>query len=157
MKFQLDLFLQHFPIDQLKRKGTECPWCYRGTKAYGYELDDKLVSRGIKILEWCINNRTTTFIPKVVFGETDTEFNKLKYWHILEKVGSKWRITRTGNRFLTGKTTLPSKIWVYDDRVIEQEDIFVHIDSVEPRWKFMQSHWKNDYILYPHGQGTLLV
>ena len=159
MKIQLDLFLQHFPMDLLKRKGVDCPWCGRGTKAYGYDLDDKLVGRALKIGEYCALNKTRSFWPKQVFGGTDTEFNKLKYWGIIRKNKSMWRLTDLGLRFLENRAALSSKVWVYDDEVIDTEDTTSTIERVEPRWKFLSAHWQNDYIIYPQSprQSSLLV
>ena len=145
---QLDIFLNRFPLDQLKRRGTDCPFCGRQTKAYGYDLDKKLIQRLITIADHT-NLSKDSWWPKEVFGKTDTEFNKLKYWGLIEKVKSKWRLTGTGIRFLQKQIIVPKKVWVYDDTTISKDDELVNIEMVEPRWKYLAEHWHQDFIVPP--------
>lgn len=158
MKLQLDIFLEKFPIEKLK-KGVECECCGHTFKAFGYDLDLRFVALAEKIMDYSTLHREKTWDRRAVFGDdvnAQKHFYHLEYFGIIEptKKQNIWKITQRGWDFMIGEIRLPSKVWIHDWRrwrkPILEEDRLIHIGEVEPRWKYLQSHWTMDFILYPH-------
>lgn len=158
MNIQLDLFLRRFPIEKLK-KGVECDCCGHTFKAFGYELDKRYVGLAEKIMDYCFEKKTKEFDGAVVFGDDVVArkiFYQLAYFGIIKSTKRQniWKLTDHGYGFMIGELQMPSKVWVHDWRrwhkPILVEDHWIHIKEVEPRWKYLRSHWTMDYILHPH-------
>lgn len=148
---QTVLFSQYLDPIKLKEGKTKCPCCERPMKAYGYNLDDKLVNLAIEVYEFCKNSKTKTFRPKDVFGEelrANTQFQKLKCHRIIDRTKNTgwWKLTKLGTSFLEGRVKLPRKVWVFADSVILEDDIYQNIWQIEPRWKEWSRDWILDYI-----------
>jgi len=145
----------------LKEGSKKCPCCERPLKAYGYELDGKIVEWAYIVLEWCANNGTTRFDPREVFKLwTGSDYkqavsgtpSKVKDHGIVQKTRRTgvWELTKTGYAFLHDRRRLSAKVWVFANRVVLRDDALVSVDEVDPRWKFKRSHWTMDYILQPY-------
>ena len=72
------------------------------------------------------------------------DYQKLQYFGIIEKSGHcRWRLTFKGKRFLEGKISLPSRVFVLNNRIVAQEEQQITIDKLNSRW---QSEYQ-DYVL----------
>jgi hypothetical protein len=162
MSYQDIIFREYLDPQKLKAGKVKCPCCNRQMKAYGYNLDDKLVALAYEILAHCTRSGQSLFHPRQVFSDNYhrlTQFQKLKYFGIIErtKKASVWRLKRTGYQFLKRKRLLPSKVWVFNDEVVLSEDGYVDVSQVDPRWKETSGDWTSDYILQRYEtQPTLL-
>lgn len=70
-------------------------------------------------------------------------FQKLRYWELVEKVGDPagkggtWRLTEQGKKFLSGAVGLPHQVWTYRGRVRRYEGAEVTIrDVFKGEWRY---------------------
>jgi hypothetical protein len=155
MSFQDALFRDHLDPIRLKEGKEKCPCCKRPMKAYGYNLNKKQVDLAYRIFEWCARVNEWEWNAEEVFKSdvrAHKQFSKLQYHGIIKLINHNgiWKITKIGTDFLTGRITLPRKVWVFDNHVILRDDSFVHVDKVEPEWKIERADWIMDYIPQPY-------
>ena len=155
MNIQQHLFSEYLDPIKLKEGKQKCPCCQRPVKAYGYVITDKLVNLAYEITNWCSASSKLTFSPEEVFiGDYKalTQFQKLKMFGIIERTNHSgwWKLTKKGYKFLRGDIKLPRKVWVFADKVILKDDIFVSINQIEKCWKERSQDWTLDYILQPY-------
>ena len=68
-------------------------------------------------------------------------FQKLRYWRLVEKVGEQtgkgglWRITETGKEFIQGKISLPKFVWTFRGVIARYEGEYITIFDVTDGWK----------------------
>ncbi len=71
---------------------------------------------------------------------------KLRYWHLIEKVGDQdgkggnWRVTHAGSEFLQGIRSLPQFVWTFHGDPIRYEGRYRYVDETTGGWK-----WRPDY------------
>lgn len=153
MSYQSVLFSDYLDPIKLKAGKEKCPCCKRPMKAYGYNLDQKLVSLALDVYAYCGEKQSVAFNPKNVWPDNVsalTQFQKLKCHGIIERSGMWWTLTKRGYKFVRGEIKLPKKVWVFDDKIILKEDEFVSVEQAEPRWKETYQDWVMDYILTPY-------
>jgi hypothetical protein len=70
-------------------------------------------------------------------------FQKMRYWELVEKVGDPdgkggtWRLTDQGKRFLSGAVGLPKYVWTYRAKVRRYEGAEVSVGDVfKGEWRY---------------------
>ena len=77
-----------------------------------------------------------------------SNFQKLKYWQLIEKIGDAegkgglWRMTEKGMEFVTGKTSCPKFAWTYRGDVVRHEGELVSITDISGGWKYRAEYAK---------------
>ena len=75
-------------------------------------------------------------------------FQKLKYWGLVEKVGEQtgkgglWRITEDGKEFVQGKISVPKFVWTYRGKVERYDGDHITIFDVSGGWKSRSQYAK---------------
>lgn len=156
MKYQLGFFSEYLDPIVLKEGKKSCPCCGRQMKAFGYTLNDDLIKIAVDIMAYCQLNKTKFFRSKDVSQDHKflSQFQKLKLFKIINKEpkSSHWYLTKAGYSFLKGNISLPKKVWVFNNKVILEEDEFVDVGIAKQteNWKRCQLDWCLDYILHPY-------
>ena len=135
---------------KLKRGDQKCPCCGKLMRSYAKTLDKRLVGLLKEIVEY----GKPTFNARNVFGEDHlklTDFQKLGYWGFIERTESNgvWGVKLKAKQFLKGSVTVPKRLWIFNKEVIEEEDIYVHIDNLDDRWQEERIDWATDYVPKP--------
>lgn len=79
-------------------------------------------------------------------------FQKLRYWRLVEKVGEQtgkgglWRITETGKEFIQGKISLPKFVWTYRGKVERYDGEHITIFDVSDGWKSRSEYAKESKV-----------
>lgn len=118
-------------------KGTECPCCGQMVKLYGRTITSSMAYGLILVNRYFEQNPaemwvhvanflTDLKIPSAVKNTGD--FAKLRHWGLIEGAqvkrddGSKrngyYRITEKGKRFVKRMASVPSKVFIFDDKVL---------------------------------------
>lgn len=140
-----------FNIENLRRGKDTCPYCKRPMRAYCKSLDDRLVKLAWDILIWKSKHKCKLFNPREVWGDDHqkiNDFQKLSYWKIIvrTKQAGQWGLTRKGLQFLRGDIQLPRRVWVFNHKVILEEDEMTMVDNPDPRWQQYRSDYTSDFV-----------
>ncbi len=151
------LFQEYLNPLRLKAGKDKCPCCGKLMRAYCKTLDDRLVKLAWDIAIYLQKNKRQTFNPREVFTNYHhiLDFQKLGYWGIVARTDKSgwWKMTKKGWAFLMGKIKLPKKVWVFNKKVVLEEDVyFVGVDNPDPRWQEERSDYTLDYL--PHKYQT---
>lgn len=155
--YQKGLFSEYMDPVRLKAGKDNCPCCERPMRAYAKTLDKRLVLLAYDIVDHLEKQQKEKFKMNDVWAlEADPvvahrkicDANKLHYWDLVrqEKRGGAWKITRKGYEFLTGKIQLPKTVWVFNDRVVLEDDTMVHVGNVDERWQTSRADYVFDYV-----------
>ena len=69
-------------------------------------------------------------------------FQKLKYWHLIKKIGDAegkgrtWAITDNGMRFISGEIEMPKSVWTFRGEPVRYSDETIFITDVSKGWKY---------------------
>lgn len=153
MKNQLDLF--NIDIVKLKEGKEKCPCCGKLMRAYCKTLDDRLIKQAWDILIFLQEHKCNSFNPREVWNDNYKyilDFQKLSYWRIIERTerAGYWEMTGRGIRFLTRGLQLPREVWVFNRNVIEESDVMITVDKVDPRWQTERSDWTMDFLPFKY-------
>ena len=146
---QLSLFNNH--IEDLKKgKKVKCPCCGHEVRWYKKTLCQRLVGEAYEIYNY-VNWKFGAFSFREVFKDDHHKVNdaqKLKYFGLIRKVDNNglWKITQKGIDFLRGDISIPRAVWVYKNEVQMEDDVYVHVGEVEPRWQQCRADWAMDYV-----------
>jgi len=151
---QQGLFKEYLDPIKLKEGKQKCPCCNRLMKAYHKTLDDRLVDLAYEILGFLMGNIKLNFNPREVWGndlnghEKILDFQKLRYWGIIEKTGRSgwWFITKLGDEFLKHHTGVVRDCWPFNGEVILWGDDVVFAKYPDERWQKEKSDWTLDYL-----------
>lgn len=100
-----------------KGKNTVCPTCGAKTVEHKHGLANGIRTALAKLYE----THGCDFVSLSEVGLTRSQwdnFQKLRYWDLVEKHPSgeksgQWRVTDHGERWLTGRVTVPRNVWTY--------------------------------------------
>ena len=130
------------------KKGVECPCCHQYVKLYGRTINASMAYALILVSqyfdahtdeEWLhVSNYLSDLkIPAPV--KMGGDFVKLRHWGLIESAqgrredGSKrngyHRITEKGRRFVKRMASVPSKVFIYNDRVLGVDSKPMTIDD----------------------------
>lgn len=145
---QLPLF--GIDIPRLKAGKDKCPTCGKLMRAYAKTLDLRLVKIFYEIAEKAKKN--DYFNPRSVFMDAHhkvNDFQKLHYWGFIErtKKNGLWKVKQKGWSFLKGNIQVAKTVWVFNNKVIMEDDQFVDISKIDPRWQQGRSDYAYDYIV----------
>lgn len=147
--------------ESLKHGKAKCLMCGKPMKAYCKTLDKRLIILLLEIADYCRREERETFNPRSVWANDEdehhkvTDFQKLQYFKsyksgqgLIEKTARTgvWRITRLGERFIKGEIQLPKRVWVFNNEVIDMEDMeMVAVDRADERWQQYREDWASDF------------
>lgn len=148
MPYQDLLFKKYLDPTRLKLGKDKCPCCGKLLRSYCKSLDQRLVQLFYEIMDSAKNG---VFNPRGVFKDDHqkiNDFQKLGYWNFIERTkrNGLWSITNRGIRFVTGKIQVPKRVWVFNNKVVLEEDELVDVARVDPRWQTERRDWSLDYI-----------
>ena len=148
---QKTLFAGYLDPVKLKEGKEKCPCCGKNLRAYAKNLDKRLIGLAWDILIYIEKNKLERFEAKWILDDHQkiNDFQKLHYWGIIEEErgSSKWRLTNKGRRFLMGEIQLPRKVWVFNNKVVlEEDEEMVNVDSVDERWQRCRLDYTMDYV-----------
>ena len=69
-------------------------------------------------------------------------FQKLKYWHLIKKIGDAegkggtWAITDNGMSFISGEIEMPKSVWTFRGEPVRYSDETIFITDVSKGWKY---------------------
>lgn len=144
------LFKEYLYPAKLKEGKTKCPCCSRVMKSFAKTLDKRLIELAWDIRIFLNKKKRERFEFCQVWEDHHkiNDAQKLHYWGIIEKDGGDWVMTYKGKRFLDGKVQLPKRVWVFANRVVEEDDVYqVRVDNADPRWQECTLDYTNDYIV----------
>lgn len=150
---QLPLFQSYLDPIKLKEGKAKCPCCERSMKAFGYSLNESLIEYAGYIYDYCEYYKTNRFRSKDITPDHKflSQFQKLKMFGIIrrEKKSSYWVLTRVGKSFMQGRTVLPEKVWMFNNKVILESDEVVNVGQAKRTadWKKCSLDWTLDYVL----------
>ena len=81
-------------------------------------------------------------------------FQKLRYWGLVEKVGDKdskgglWRITENGMAFVSGELSVPKFVWTYRGDIDRYEGKDIWITDVSEGWKYRPEYARESQAKY---------
>ena len=144
-------FKEYLAPEKLKVGKTNCPCCGKLMRAYCKSLDDRLVKLAWDILIWRKEHKSKMFKFKEIWGEdyqTILDAQKLSYFGIIKRIKgtSKWGMTRQGLNFLKGDIQLPRRVWIFNRRVILEDELMTRVDNPDPRWQTYRSSYTLDYV-----------
>lgn len=145
---QRGLFEQYLNPIKLKEGKSKCPCCGKRMRSYCKTLDQRLVNLAWDIMFYLKQNKTEKFTARHVWDDHEkiNDFQKLHYWGIIERDG-RWTMTYKGKQFLMGSIQLPKRVWVFNNRVVMEEDnAFVTVDKADPRWQQYRTDYTLDYV-----------
>jgi hypothetical protein len=148
MCYQLNLFeeIKNGTIDykpMIKKSGV-CKYCNSLLRVRPKYLDKRLGELAIDIYK----SRKKTFRGDDIWQDRKkiADFQKLKYFGIIKKFGHcRWELTYTGIRFIEGKARLPDRVFVLNNRVIDDSDKWIDIFRLNDRWQKEYSDYAKDY------------
>jgi len=73
--------------------------------------------------------------------EQKCNFQKLKYWNLINKSPKGWIITKEGENFVLGLHAVQDRIQTFRDNPVDASDDFVHIHDVVEGYQ-----WRKDYL-----------
>jgi len=119
-------------------KGISCPCCGQFVKRYGRSITSSMAYGLILLHKYFVKNPSEEWLHvSSYFSDLNIpspvkqgmgDFAKLKYWGFIESApehrddGSPrngyWKITESGKMFAFGEMSVPSKIFLYDSKVV---------------------------------------
>lgn len=122
-------------------EGAKCPCCARNVKLYKRPLNSGMaasllafakVTQQTQPLEgWLRVPDDFVQTSKLVTVLANREYNKLRYWGLLEGFGvdndveadtpftGKWRVTELGFKFARGEVKIPKCVFVYNKKLLK--------------------------------------
>ena len=137
--------------EDAKRGKNKCPICKRTVRWYTKTLDKRLVAILGEVMCYT-GGGFESFKIKSVFYDDHHKINdcqKLHYWNFIKRNPKSltWKITRHAIDFMEGKIQVPHRLWVFNNEVMEEEDMnMTHIGNLDYRWQIQRSDWSMDYI-----------
>ena len=163
LDYYLKLYFQKHGLnpESLKRGDSRCFMCKRPLRAYCKSLDDRLIAELFEIAVFLRKKHRKTFHAKEIWQDHNkiADFQKLGYWDLIRKTrkGGFWKLTHKGKRFLNGRIQLPKRVWVFQNKVVLQEDEYVTIVTTDPRWQEYRSDYTQDYIPLNYKQVKMTI
>ena len=151
MGYQQFLFEEYLDPIRLKAGKQTCPCCGKKMRAYRKEINKKTASLLIEIFRWCRDNKRNTFNPVRVFDSNHWAIAKMQILHYFGLISRTkhtgwWNLLPKGVDFLAGHIQIPQSVWAFNNKVILEDDAYVHIDNVVPQWQVSPSDYRFDYI-----------
>lgn len=108
-----------------KAEGTTCPVCEQTAKVYPYSLASSWAQALIAM--YCKGGTGWVHVPDL--NLPGGHFAKLRFWGLIERKDDErgdegnprvgwWRVTVRGEMFVKGRTTVPKKIHVYNNKCV---------------------------------------
>lgn len=140
---------KHLDPDKLIKGKDKCVLCDDSLRAYAKSLDKRLVNYLYDIT----GNMSKSYIfnPRTIFNDDHhkvNDFQKLHYWDFVERLKENgwWKLKQKGWGFIRGKIQVPRKLWVFRNRVILEDDDYIDISNIDPRWQIDRKDFSFDYI-----------
>jgi len=126
------------------KKVEICEHCGAKTVEYKHGLSKSLMRAFIKfvIAVDCQPWGIADFSALDLTYSQGSNFQKLRYWKLIEKVGDpegkggQWRLTSRGAAFAKGGIWLPIFAWTYRGDVTDHEGDLKTIDQITGGWKY---------------------
>lgn len=122
-------------------RGGDCPTCGRWCKMYRRGIN---ATMGYALV-WMVkrfraNGGKWINMPRVAprFVVESNQFSTMKHWGLVEakpntdpkrKTSGRWRPTAKGIAFALGRTTIPAKVDVFDDRAVAFSGDLIDIEA----------------------------
>lgn len=113
-------------------KGVDCPCCGQFVKQYKRKFNSSMAYALIIIYKLHIKHgfekwvKMNQEIANLGIPSSNVEYAKLRHWNLLEERGNSdeskrtsgnWRITKTGIRFFLNQITIPSHVFIYNNKI----------------------------------------
>ncbi len=127
-----------------KVRGIFCPCCNQFAKIYNRKLNSAMAHSLILLMKFCKQNEdewinVESFLAARRIRATD--FYKLKFWGLVERhaKSSTWRLTSSGVNFAMGKITVPKRVQLYNDQLLDvsSEQITV-VEALGERFNYYE-------------------
>lgn len=129
-------------VERIADDGGNCPCCGQRVQVYRRTINAGMaraliamwaeVRRQCGIIDPSIEQLASTWIDVRTINVRGGDYAKLAYWGIIEstevdgaheKRSGWWRVTPTGAAFVLGRVRVPSAVYVYDGRVLDERDV----------------------------------
>jgi len=102
-------------------QGAQCPCCTQFAKVYRRILHNGMARALIHMYLFRDENDTFRTTSHIITKNGDTA--KLRYWGLITDDGGvwkrgRWRVTRLGEDFVRGRTTVHSHVRIYDGKLL---------------------------------------
>ena len=124
----------------MKKEPERCPHC--GAKMAEYPIT---LRKGIvrALVKWA-KAYGLEYGEKADVNLSRGEYSNwahLRYWGLIQRPkgdgrGGRWRCTQKGLDFLTGRISLPKKVWTWRNEVVREEGPATWVGDVTDGWKY---------------------
>lgn len=115
------------------KEGVECPCCGKQCRIYGRKLNSGMASFMIIMYkrsphDWMYVrtwSKKIKCIDDIQVNAINGDFSYLLHWKLLEQKpqeSGKWRLTSLGRQFVEGKVSVPRKLFLLNNKCIDQSD-----------------------------------